>query len=138
MLLFYIDLLSPCFTWNHPTVTIITVTIISVTIIIVTITTVTITSINITTVCLYVPCSCNLFQGLSLALRLWINQAADCWPDQKGSRPSAGSTRQQIVEMAPHSPLPFLNKLFNIVSKKIYAKLILVDIGASIRIGREI
>ena len=84
MLLFYIDLLSPCFTLNHPTVTIITVTIISVTIIIVTITTVTITSINITTVCL-----------LLLSVYMFpfhvIYFKASHWPSD------CGSTRQQTV-----------------------------------------
>ena len=111
MLLFDVDLFSPCFIWNHPTVTIITVTIISVTIIIVTITTVTITSINITAVCLLLlsvymsPCHVIYFEASHWPSDCGrINQAADCWPDQTGSRPSAGSTRQQIVEMAPHSP----------------------------------
>ena len=40
-------------------------------------------------VCLYIPFSCNLFLGLSLALRLW--------QDQPGSRLLAGSNRQQTV-----------------------------------------
>ena len=38
---------------------------------------------------IYVPFSCNLFRGLSLALRLW--------QDQPGSRLLAGSNRQQTV-----------------------------------------
>ena len=58
------------------------------------------------------PSVCLLFKkrnwGLWLALRIWqdqpdsttigrINQAADRWQDQPGSKPLAGSTRQQTV-----------------------------------------